>query len=505
SQSYSALAGLFYQDRYTLAIVLPQALCHSMLYDTLSAISAIAQVVKSSPGLILLCAPFVAAYYALNGVYGDTSNKLWKMFRADIEKPLERARDAITCSRQLLRVHGMTESFLDRLSRFGYMHGNYGWFAKSIQGSRELVTTLLSEAIKAAVLAFKLYQQLYLHTSVSAGDVDATTSLALNLFHRTRMLLTQGSMDDRYARRLSKYFESTGNVPRERPRVIESNRPPLNWPETGVIEFQRLCLRYEPEGSLVLNNLSFAIGSKEKIGVVGRTGAGKSSLTFALLRLVEADSGSILVDGIDISTIGLSDLRSRISIIPQDPALFQGTIRDNLDPLHQYTDNEVWSAINACQIGDLLEVPTDKYTKKPDLDNDDFYEYEDSDLGAWIEGTGLAKWVEYNGSNFSVGQRQLVSLCRALLWRRKILILDEATASVDSKTDKIVQDVIRREFVDCTVLTIAHRLNTIMDSDRVLVMDQGEIAEFDTPAKLLAQNSHFARLVECMNLGHSNR
>ncbi|KAJ1998706.1 Multidrug resistance-associated protein 1, partial [Coemansia thaxteri] len=111
----------------------------------------------------------------------------------------------------------------------------------------------------------------------------------------------------------------------------------------------------------------------------------------------------------------------------------------------------------------------------------------------------------YNGSNFSVGQRQLVSLCRALLWRRKILILDEATASVDSKTDKIVQDVIRREFVDCTVLTIAHRLNTIMDSDRVLVMDQGEIAEFDTPAKLLAQNSHFARLVECMNLGHSNR
>ncbi|KAJ2467914.1 hypothetical protein GGI02_003865, partial [Coemansia sp. RSA 2322] len=258
-------------------------------------------------------------------------------------------------------------------------------------------------------------------------------------------------------------------------------------------------------GSLVLNNLSFAIGSKEKIGVVGRTGAGKSSLTFALLRLVEADSGSILVDGIDISTIGLSDLRSRISIIPQDPALFQGTIRDNLDPLHQYTDNEVWSAINACQIGDLLEVPTDKYTKKPDLDNDDFYEYEDSDLGAWIEGTGLAKWVEYNGSNFSVGQRQLVSLCRALLWRRKILILDEATASVDSKTDKIVQDVIRREFVDCTVLTIAHRLNTIMDSDRVLVMDQGEIAEFDTPAKLLAQNSHFARLVECMNLGHSNR
>ncbi|KAJ2471674.1 hypothetical protein GGI02_002112 [Coemansia sp. RSA 2322] len=256
-------------------------------------------------------------------------------------------------------------------------------------------------------------------------------------------------------------------------------------------------------GSLVLNSLSFVVRGMEKIGIVGRTGGGKSSLTFALLRLVEADSGNSIIDGIDISTIGLRDLRSRISIIPQDPALFQGTIRDNLDPLHQYTNDEMWAAIKACQISDLLEVPTDKYTKKLDLNVYDFFK--DGDLGEWIEGTGLAKWVEYNGSNFSVGQRQLVSLCRALLWRRKIPILDEATANIDSKTDKIMQAVIRREFVGCTVLTIAHRLNTIMDSDRVLVMDQGEFAEFDTPANLLAQNSHFTRLVECVDLNHSHQ
>ncbi|KAJ2470034.1 ATP-binding cassette glutathione S-conjugate transporter ycf1 [Coemansia sp. RSA 2322] len=258
------------------------------------------------------------------------------------------------------------------------MRANHEWYTKSIQGSRELATTLLGEAIKTTVLAFKLCQQMCLRISVSASEVDATTDLALNFYHRTGARVAQNTIDGFYIRLILTYFEGTSNVQREKPRIIESNRPPLNWPETGEIEFQRLCLRYKPEGSLVLNNLSFAISSKEKIGVVGRTGADKSSLTYALLRLVEADSGSIIIDGIDISTIGLSDLRSRISIIPQDPALFQGTIRDNLDTPHQYTDDEVWSAIKAYQIGDLLEVPTDKYTKKPSLNDDD----DDDDDGA---------------------------------------------------------------------------------------------------------------------------
>ncbi|KAJ2481526.1 Canalicular multispecific organic anion transporter 1 [Coemansia sp. RSA 2320] len=500
----SRMIDLFYRNKITLFSSLPLVLCHYIFNDSLSAISAIAQVVKLSPGLILLCAPFVAGYYALSVWYGNIFSDAWSLCRAEITMPLEKLEEIIACGRQPLRIHGVTERFLDKLNRFGYMRANHEWHTKSIQGSRELATALLNEAIKTTVLAFKLYQQLYLRISVSAGEVDATTNLALNFYHRTGALVAQNKIDEFYIRQISAYFEGTSNVQREKPRVIESNRPPPNWPEAGEIEFQRLCLRYKPEGTLVLNNLSFAISSKEKIGIVGRTGAGKSSLTYALLRLVEADSGSIIIDGIDISTIGLSDLRSRISIIPQDPALFQGTIRDNLDPLHQYTDDEVWSAIKACQIGDLMEVPTDKYTKKPSL-NDDDDDDADSDLGEWIEGTGLAKWVEYNGSNFSVGQRQLVSLCRALLWRRKILILDEATANVDSKTDKIMQAVIRREFADCTVLTIAHRLNTIMDSDRILVMDQGEIAEFDTPANLLAQNSHFTRLVECVDLNHSHQ
>ncbi|KAI7830130.1 multidrug resistance-associated protein 1-like protein [Kickxella alabastrina] len=256
-------------------------------------------------------------------------------------------------------------------------------------------------------------------------------------------------------------------------------------------------MRYRPELDLVLKGLSFSARGGEKIGIVGRTGAGKSSITYALMRLVEPANGQIRIDGVDISTIGYRDLRSRIAIIPQDPALFRGTIRDNLDPANEYTDDEVWAAIRAGQISNLLDTPTEKYVKPLDGKN--------SDKGLWIEGVGLNKWVKHNGINFSVGQKQLISLCRALLWRRKIVILDEATANVDSKTDQIMQGVIRREFKECTVLTIAHRLGTVMESDRILVMDHGQMAEFNTPEKLLAdRNSHFSQLVESMNFSHSN-
>ncbi|KAJ2852405.1 ATP-binding cassette glutathione S-conjugate transporter ycf1 [Coemansia brasiliensis] len=279
---------------------------------------------------------------------------------------------------------------------------------------------------------------------------------------------------------------------REAPAVIESANLPANWPTDGEIEFQNYSMRYRPNNELVLKNLSFSIGRREKIGVVGRTGAGKSSLTHALMRMVEPDSGRIIIDGIDISTIGLYDLRSRIGIIPQDPALFFGSIRDNLDPMNEYSDDEVWTAIRAAKIEYLLEKPTEKYIENPEDDGEA--------NGIWLEGTGLEKWVKYDGRNFSVGERQLVSLCRALLWKRQILILDEATANVDNKTDQIMQAVLRQEFKDCTVLTIAHRLDTIMDCDKILVMDQGTVAEFDTPQRLLAQDGHFSRLLESMRL-----
>ncbi|ONI22164.1 hypothetical protein PRUPE_2G111400 [Prunus persica] len=259
------------------------------------------------------------------------------------------------------------------------------------------------------------------------------------------------------------------NLTSEAPLLIEESRPPINWPEVGTICFKNLQIRYAEHLPSVLKNISCTFPGQKKVGVVGRTGSGKSTLIQAIFRVVEPREGSIIIDDVDISKIGLHDLRSRLSIIPQDPTMFEGTVRGNLDPLEQYSDSDVWEALNKCQLGDLVRA------KEQKLD---------------------ASVVE-NGENWSVGQRQLVCLGRALLKKSKILVLDEATASVDSATDGVIQKVISREFKDRTVVTIAHRIHTVIDSDLVLVLSDGRVAEYDTPAKLLErEESLFSKLIK---------
>ncbi|OTF83112.1 hypothetical protein BLA29_009229, partial [Euroglyphus maynei] len=224
---------------------------------------------------------------------------------------------------------------------------------------------------------------------------------------------------------------------------INDTAPPNNWPQQGRIEFIEYGTRYRPKLDLVLKNITAIIEPSEKIGIVGRTGAGKSSLTLALFRLIEPANGCIRIDGIDISKIGLHQLRNRLTIIPQDPVLFSGTLRTNLDPFSDFTDDQIWRCLELAHL------------KQFTLSLDGQLEYE----------------ISESGSNLSVGQRQLVCLARALLRKTKILVLDEATAAVDMETDSLIQQTIRKSFMDCTILTIAHRLNTIMDSDRILVLD----------------------------------
>jgi ABC-type multidrug transport system fused ATPase/permease subunit len=212
---------------------------------------------------------------------------------------------------------------------------------------------------------------------------------------------------------------------------------------------------------------------REKIGIVGRTGAGKSSLILSLFRIIEATSGSIEIDGIDISQIGLRDLRSSLSIIPQDSQVFEGTIRQNLDPLGVHTDDRLWRVLEMSHLKEHVLA---------------------------MDG-GLDATLAEGGTNLSAGQRQLMCLGRALLHKSSILVLDEATASVDVQTDKLVQETIRSAFKDHTIVTIAHRLNTILDSDRVLVLDRGKVAEFDTPHNLL-QNPDSLFFSLCKQGGH---
>ncbi|KAM3372809.1 hypothetical protein ACQJBY_019610 [Aegilops geniculata] len=241
----------------------------------------------------------------------------------------------------------------------------------------------------------------------------------------------------------------------------EDHLPP-NWPTHGDIDISDLKVRYRPNTPLILKGINVSIRDGEKIGVVGRTGSGKSTLIQALFRLVEPAEGKMIIDGVDLCALGLHDLRSRFGIIPQEPVLFEGTIRSNIDPVGQYSDSEIWLALERCQLKDVV-----------------------------------ASKVADSGENWSVGQRQLLCLGRVILKQNQILFMDEATASVDSQTDATIQKITREQFSSCTIISIAHRIPTVMDCDRVLVLDAGLVKEFDAPSRLLEQpSSLFGAMVQ---------
>ncbi|XP_045789107.1 ABC transporter C family member 8-like [Trifolium pratense] len=256
-------------------------------------------------------------------------------------------------------------------------------------------------------------------------------------------------------------------IPAEPPAIVDGNRPPSSWPSKGKIDLQGLEIRYRPNAPLVLKGITCTFKEGSRVGVVGRTGSGKSTLISALFRLVEPSKGDIFIDGVNICSLGLKDLRMRLSIIPQEPTLFKGSIRTNLDPLGLYSDDEIWKAVEKCQLKETI-------SKLPSL---------------------LDSSVNDEGGNWSLGQRQLFCLGRVLLKRNRILVLDEATASIDSATDVILQRVIRQEFAECTVITVAHRVPTVIDSDMVMVLSYGKLVEYDEPSKLMDTNSSFYKLV----------
>ncbi|XP_061370562.1 ABC transporter C family member 14-like [Gastrolobium bilobum] len=258
------------------------------------------------------------------------------------------------------------------------------------------------------------------------------------------------------------------NLPSEAPWKIADKSPPQNWPNQGNIELNNLQVRYRPNTPLVLKGISLNIKGGEKIGVVGRTGSGKSTLIQVLFRLIEPSAGKIIIDGINICTVGLHDLRSRFGIIPQEPVLFQGTVRSNIDPLGLYSEDEIWKSLERCQLKEVVAAKPEK----------------------------LEASVVDGGDNWSVGQRQLLCLGRIMLKSTKILFMDEATASVDSQTDAVIQKIIREDFADRTIISIAHRIPTVMDCDKVLVIDAGFAKEFDKPSRLLERHSLFGALVK---------
>ncbi|XP_042485004.1 ABC transporter C family member 3-like [Macadamia integrifolia] len=258
-------------------------------------------------------------------------------------------------------------------------------------------------------------------------------------------------------------------IPSEPLLLVEENNPDHGWPSQGKVDIVDLQVRYAPNLPLVLRGLTCIFPGGKKIGIVGRTGSGKSTLVQALFRMLDPAAGEIRIDGININKIVLHDLRSRLSIIPQDPTMFEGTLRNNIDPLEEYNDEQIWEALDKCQLGDEVRKKEGK----------------------------LDSTVTENGENWSMGQRQLLCLGRVLLKRSKVLVLDEATASLDTTTDYLIQQTLSQHFSGSTVITIAHRITSVLDADMVLLLDNGLVVEYDSPTKLFEiKSSSFAKLVK---------
>ncbi|KAK5891406.1 hypothetical protein CgunFtcFv8_018661 [Champsocephalus gunnari] len=313
---------------------------------------------------------------------------------------------------------------------------------------------LYLDSICSVFITFVTFGCILLRDGLNAGEVGLVLTYAVTLVGSFQWMVRQSAEVENMmtsVERVVEYTELESEAPWE-----TKKRPLPDWPNKGLVTFDRVSFSYSPEGAPVLKDISFTFKPNEKVGIVGRTGAGKSSLVSALFRLAEPQ-GKIYIDGVLTSEIGLHDLRTKMSIIPQDPVLFTDTVRKNLDPFGQHSDEDLWRALEEVQLKSVVE-----------------------ELPRKLE-TVLAE----SGSNFSVGQRQLVCLARAVLRQNRILVIDEATANVDPRTDELIQKTIRDKFRECTVLTIAHRLNTIIDSDRIMVLDSGTIQELDRPFNLL--------------------
>ncbi|KAF2879992.1 hypothetical protein ILUMI_26180, partial [Ignelater luminosus] len=439
----------FSQDIDTIDGSLPLLLrgfsnCFFGLLNTLFVIS------YTTPLFIAVILPIGVLYYLVQRYYVPTSRQL-RRIEAVSRGPIYSHFSETIAGASAIRAFGVTHRFIKESE--SKVDSNQMCNYPSIIATRWLAVRL--EMIGNLVILFASLFAV-LGKDQDPGLVGLSIAYALQVTISLN-LLVQFSSDIETNIVSVERIKEYGEISHEAPWELPNKAPPLTWPDNGVVVFKDYGLRYRPGLDLVLKNINVSIKSGEKVGIVGRTGAGKSTLTLSLFRIIEAAQGEILIDGVNIAGIGLHALRSRLTIIPQDSVLFSGSLRMNLDPFEKYSDEEIWRALEQANLKDFVKGLT----------------------------AGLNHEITEGGENLSVGQRQLVCLSRALLRKTKVLILDEATAAVDLETDDLVQKTIRTEFKNCTILTIAHRLNTIIDSDKIIVLDKGCIAEFDSPGNLL--------------------
>ncbi|XP_065532787.1 multidrug resistance-associated protein 1-like isoform X4 [Lathamus discolor] len=427
---------------------------------TLDVIGTILVITSASPLFIVVVIPLGYFYFTIQRYYIASSRQIRRLAGASHSPVISHFSETLV-GRSTIRAFGHQERFIRKNNDVVYE--NLVYFYNNVISNRWLSVRL--EFLGNLMVFFAALFVVLAGNTMSSSTVGLSISYALNIIQSLNFWVRKACEIETNAVSIERICEYA-KMDKEGP-WITSKRPPVGWPDRGIIEFVNYKAQYRKDLGLALKDVSFRTQSKEKVGIVGRTGAGKSTLTNCLFRVLEGSEGKIIIDGIDISTIGLHDLRGNLNIIPQDPILFSGTLQSNLDPLAKHSDLELWEVLELCHLKDFVQSLPKK----------------------------LLHEISEGGENLSVGQRQLVCLARALLRKTKILVLDEATASVDMETDNLVQSTIKREFHNCTILTIAHRLHTVMDSERVLVLDTGRILEYDTPHNLLQQKGAFSEMV----------
>uniref|UniRef100_A0A673CL51 ATP-binding cassette, sub-family C (CFTR/MRP), member 3 n=1 Tax=Sphaeramia orbicularis TaxID=375764 RepID=A0A673CL51_9TELE len=410
-----------------------------------------------TPMFLIVVAPLMVFYWWVQRFYVATSRQLKRLESVSRSPIYSHFSETITGS-SVIRAYSRHSAFV--LMSDMKVDENQKSYYPGIVSNRWLGVRI--EFIGNCIVLFAALFAVTGKDNLDPGLVGLSVSYALQVTMSLNWMVRMTSdLENNIVavERVKEYSETKTEAPWD----IEDKKPHPDWPTMGNVEFHDYSVRYREGLDLVLKNINLSVKGGEKIGIVGRTGAGKSSMTLCLFRLLEAAGGEITIDDVKISEIGLHDLRSKLTIIPQEPVLFSGTLRMNLDPFDKYSDEDVWKAV------------------------------EHSHLHKFVSNQPAQLQLECSegGENLSVGQRQLVCLARALLRKTRILVLDEATAAIDLETDDLIQSTIRTQFEDCTVFTIAHRLNTIMDYTRVLVLDKGQIAEFDTPTNLISQKGIF--------------
>ncbi|KAF9585524.1 hypothetical protein BGW38_001959 [Lunasporangiospora selenospora] len=452
-----------------------------LIYLTNSVISTFIVVSVSTPKFLFVIPVMALVFYTIQRYFLWATRSL-KRIKSISVSPLYQHFDESLNGVSVIRAMKIQQQFVDENAKRSDYSANamtaYTYCNRWVEIRLQMLSVMV--ILSVALLA------VFGRRTLSPSLVGLTMSYVLSITDNITWLVRDYSEWQSHLVAIERIQEYTDKRT-EAPEMTEKGATlPDHWPAQGRVVFKDYSTRYREGLDLVIKHVSIEVKPREKIGIVGRTGAGKSSLTLALFRIIEAANsywarasdnsdyhrdehgelrpdeqipgGSIEIDGVDISTLGLTDLRKHLAIIPQEPTLFAGTLRDNLDPFQERTDTELWEALERAHLKDFVRGLPDG---------------------------GLSYTVAQNGENFSLGQRSLLCLARALLRKSKILILDEATASVDMETDELIQRTIREEFADRTILTIAHRIKTVMDSDRILVLEQGEVVEFDSPQTLL--------------------